>query len=215
MKTVEIHCRKFDEWDEPTQKKILNKHRDINIEGSFWYEGELEYWCDKLEEFGFIAYEWKTKKNHKNEDVRYKDILIAFSGFCSQGDGASFTGKIDIKKWIAVNNPTKYQRILKLLETGSLYVYDNVIQRNRWHNYVHWNTTTSYLVINQYDDGHRPNIEGLIDELCEEVFKHHQDLNKEIYQDLENLYEGEMSDDCVKDTLIVNEYEFDENGDIW
>ena len=25
----------------------------------------------------------------------------------------------------------------------------------------------------------------------------------------------DLSDECVKDTLIINEYEFDEDGDIW
>lgn len=197
MKTVEIHCRKFEEWDEPTQKKILDKHRDINVEYNDWYDCEFEFWKEKLNGLGF------------------EEVEIAFSGFWSQGDGASFTGKVNIIKWIEVNNPTKFKRLYNLLKSGSLYVYDNTLKKDRWYNYVHWNTTSLYLHIYENDNIDRPNIRNLIDQLYDDVLSHHQQLNKEIYRDLENSYDDQVSDEAVEETLRINEYEFDENGKIW
>ena len=36
MKQVTIECKKFHEWDEDTQQKILSEHRDINVDREWW-----------------------------------------------------------------------------------------------------------------------------------------------------------------------------------
>jgi hypothetical protein len=69
--------------DKSLVQTILDKHRDYNVQDEYWYEGTIE-WCKTyLEAMGF-----------NNPEVN-------FSGFSSQGDGASFTCKsIDFKKYI-------------------------------------------------------------------------------------------------------------------
>ncbi len=210
MKTVCIECRKLEEWDKETQEKIIEKHRDFNVQDE-WWDCETDFWAEKLAEMGFdiVETEWKTNK----KGVRYesKSNLISFSGFYSQGDGASFTGTVDIQKWIETQEPVKYARILKLLNSGKIQ-HSAKIKRDRWHHYVHWNTTSIYH--DWYMNGDHSRIEALIEELEEDVLKHHQDLNREIYRDLEKDYDGQCTDEAVRESLIANEYEFDNTGKI-
>ena len=36
MKQVTIECKKFHEWDEETQERIISEHRDINVDRDWW-----------------------------------------------------------------------------------------------------------------------------------------------------------------------------------
>lgn len=36
MKQITIECKKFHEWDEDTQQRILSEHRDINVDRDWW-----------------------------------------------------------------------------------------------------------------------------------------------------------------------------------
>lgn len=195
MLTVNIECRQIKEWDEATQKKIVEKHRDINVKYDSWYEGTIGWWKEKLEPMG------------------YYDVNISFSGFWSQGDGASYTGYINMIKWLEHQNNPRYSRILKLLKSGALE-HSAEIKRDRWHNYVHWNTTSIYHEWAIGGNSH-PNVEALLDAIEEEVIKDHQSLNKEIYNDLEKDHDGQCTDEAVIDTLEANEYELSAEGKIY
>ena len=81
MRTVtkEIGIYFFDELPEELQKEVLIKNHDFNTD-FYWSDMELDYWKDKLNSMGF------------------EDADISFSGFWSQGDGASFTARCDHQK---------------------------------------------------------------------------------------------------------------------
>lgn len=221
MKTVCIECKQIDEWDKDTQDKIIEKYRYINTEGHDWYDGEYEWWAGKLAEQGYDIEETRYKDGYKWSDgpgskrvktgkqVAYTGYNISFSGFYSQGDGASFTGTIDIIKWLEYNKIAKYDRILKLMKSGNIDTGAN-IKRDRWGNYVHWNTTS--ISYSWYLDDKYTRINELLESLEEDILKDHQQLNKDIYDDLEKCYDNQVSDEAVKETLIANEYEFDEDG---
>lgn len=222
MKIVEIECRKLDEWSDDIQKAIIEKHSTFNVDGDSWWEGEVEYWTDELAKMGYDIREqkWKDEKKYDKESgkwkftgskVSYTEILIAFSGFWSQGDGASFTGTIDVSKWIEYMHLDKYSRIKKLIDSGAI-PGQGVIKRDRWHNYSHWNTTSIYY--DWYTEDRQTNVQALLDELENDILEHHQQLNKDIYKALETEYENETSEDAVRESLTANEYEFDETGKI-
>ena len=182
-------------------EKVINKNRDINTGmGDDWWSTTYDDWTEKLESLG------------------YRDIDIRFSGFWSQGDGASFTGNVDTLLWIEVNDINgKYKRIYDLLKEDRIEIYDDRILRDRWTNHVHWNTTSLYFEI-QYSFGaclDYANIDALTDELKDDIFKHHQDLNNQIYNDLSASYDYLESDQAVVDALAANEYEFDSEGNIF
>lgn len=56
-------------------------------------------------------------------------------------------------------------------------------------------------------------IEKLYIELEKELDKDAHDLSQEIYQDLKKTYEYLTGEESVTETIIVNEYEFKENGE--
>lgn len=72
---------KFNELSTEIQQRSLDQYRYINVEDTGWDEPTIEYWVETLENIGFT------------------DVIINYTGFCSQGDGASFTsGEMDIEK---------------------------------------------------------------------------------------------------------------------
>ena len=75
----------FDELSPDIQKKVLNYYRETYEENIFdgWYEDVIENFESKLKNLGL------------------EDIESRFSGFWSQGDGASFTAKVrDVEKFL-------------------------------------------------------------------------------------------------------------------
>lgn len=199
MKTVEIQCKQYDEWDEMTQKKILEKHRDINVDHSDWHLGVYDMWKEKLANMG------------------YEDARIKYRGFWSQGDGSSYTCQyVDIIKWLRYQNNPKYSRILKLLENSVSSELDcsAEITRTSSH-YVHERTVS--LQLTWYPDKvyDMPNIMSLLTDLEKDMGEDIIDQCQAIYKDLEEEYEGLTSDESVAETLRINGYEMDHTGKIF
>jgi hypothetical protein len=179
-------------------EKALGENRDINIDYN-WWEWVYEDWIQKLEELG------------------YKNIDINFSGFHSQGDGASFTGNVDVLDWIKTNDEKgKYKRIAKLMSNGVIDIQDDRIIRDRWNNYVHENTTTFHFSTNYQYGACKDylNIEMILTDLESDIYLHHKNLNGDIYSSLYESYDYLQSDQSVSDTLEANDYEFNINGEI-
>ena len=184
----------FEELSPEAKEKVLEDFRDINVDGDSWSDWLIEEWQDKLSEAG-----WGNPK----------DIEIAFSGFWSQGDGASFT-----------INRLSDEGILKLMETYKLdvkypligdYDYlDGTITRSE--RYVHENSTDLSLNgevgegIDQ--DAFNSQLDGLEKDL-EEIMR---DLNKQIYRELEKTYDEATTDEAIIDTILANEFEFTSDG---
>jgi hypothetical protein len=82
-KTIEVEVYKYGELSESAQQKA----REWYLEGMDyeWWEGVYEMAIEDGKEKGF-----------------YID-KIYFSGFCSQGDGASWTGQVDVRQWLEEN----------------------------------------------------------------------------------------------------------------
>ena len=76
MKEKTIKIYKFSELSREAQMKVVENHGGDFVNNDYWYEWVYEDFKDELEsKYGFIV-----------EDM-------SFSGFWSQGDGASFTGE--------------------------------------------------------------------------------------------------------------------------
>jgi len=75
----------FDELSPDIQKKVLNNYRETHSESisDWWYDDVIENFEFKLENLGL------------------ENIVCNFSGFYSQGDGASFTANVrDVEKFL-------------------------------------------------------------------------------------------------------------------
>lgn len=179
------------------KEKVLNKYADINTNYD-WWDGEYDIIRNELGEYGF------------------NDVEIEFTGFYSQGDGGSFTCKtIDFVKWMEKKSYNRnYYRLITLIEKR-LITIEGEIKRDRNTHYVHWNTTSLYT--NMFIDSNKnhPNIESILEELESDIIEFMIAKNKEIYKNLENVYNDITSEDAIMDTLEYNDYEFTEDGKIY
>ena len=79
------------ELPDRVRARVLDNYRQWNVEDNDWFEHVIETWTSLLAELGFDGVE------------------IAFTGFSTQGDGASFTAKsLDVPVYIA--NYDKFAR---------------------------------------------------------------------------------------------------------
>lgn len=181
MKTVSVELFTFEELPEAVQAKVLNDFRYMNVEHWDWWHNITENWTEKLEALGFMAPD------------------IQFSGFYSQGDGASFTCKeMDIDK---IADVEEYKALKGLGITGNIHRHDR--------HYVHQRSVTVELVgtedMTPEQNAMMEKLEAL---LCLAVREH----NNQIYKDLESEYEFVTSDEVVRETVINNEYSFEKDG---
>jgi hypothetical protein len=203
----------FSELPEDIQKKIIERKRDTNVFFD-WWKWNLEDWKNKLASIGF------------------DDADIRFSGFWSQGDGASFTAYCDTDK--ILNNlllcegkivDYKQWRLWFELAENGIFKFD--ISRNG-SNYVHEHTVSG--VIHEDFGGlndrmwYAANPEKPYNFTCkfeqkanldylEAMFDSYvKDLCREIYKKLEEEYEYLTSDDCIKEYLENQDDEYDKYG---
>jgi hypothetical protein len=174
------------------QKKILDKHRDI--ESEFWgcrMDEYDEYYTIHLEEQGFI-----------NPKIRY-DLS------CCQGSGASFTcDSVDIDVVLKdVEIPHKQTLIDILKEYCEVKVEKDVNCR-----YTH--EYSCGVTFNYPSNKDLPLLDKAIDKVIDIIEEKRLEACSTLYEQLEKDYEYLESDECIRETLIANEYYFDENGNI-
>lgn len=177
----------FEELSEDAKAKAIADNYDINTDYD-WYDTILFDFIDECEKIGI--------------SVNYEDIN--FSGFYSQGDGASFVGEV--------------HNVPMFLHNLGAYIPENIAEciyirfvRTSF-NYCHENTCTTELEagFDEYVETEYSEILEIIEKRAEQV---RLDLCKKLYRDLEQMYEDLTSDEGIASTLIANEYEFYENGE--
>jgi hypothetical protein len=183
--------------DEKLKSALLDKHTNINVDFNFWHEAEIEHHEEQLKIAG------------------YQNVKIHFSGFYSQGDGACFTGDINVVAWIEKNAPVKYARILKLIKAGFIDTYSAEI-KHRGH-YYHERSTDLFIDFRIYGNlgTSAVNVCGLLDVLVTDIETDIIERGREIYKDLKADYEYLTSEEAIIETLQINDYEFNEDGSIF
>lgn len=205
-KTIELLEISDLEKDDKLMEMVCDKQRDINVDWEGWYGGVYSDHKEKLLQLGF------------------SDVEISFSGFYSQGDGASFTcSEMDLAKVLSnIDND------LKTLIEKDDDVYNGlnelcmVIKRSNNH-YVHENSCGAYVQNGGLLDDVFEKLETV---LCEQEYSYMDsyledlvdgyivDLNRELYKDLENEYNRLQTNERVFETLRANDYTFDLEGNI-
>lgn len=181
------------------EQSLLDKYRHINVEHD-WWDSVYDLWVEKLEQVG------------------YDDIEINFSGFWSQGDGASFTGRVyegDVQKFMDAHNlATKYPHIYNL--AGNNYIRLRLSRIS--HHYYHSNTVEAD---GEMEEVYEPDDDSDLREAA--LYAVYQEADKEwvhfindfsvisaaymdkIYTDLEVDYDYLTSDDAVREALSAND----------
>ena len=134
--------------------------------------------------------------NAKEEAPTYFNIEdVHFSGFGSQGDGASWVGYIDARAWCEVHGVPNAE---SLIESGEL---SEDIEIKTQGNYAHSGTMS-------------------IPDLCipREIelamLSEARSYADQIYKDLEESYEADTSLEAFEDMASGNDYLFDADGNL-
>lgn len=194
MKEIVITTRNIREWlefDKTIAEKIIEKNRYINIDYP-WYDDTINDFIEEMEKRGI--------------DIEYKNVK--FSGFYSQGDGASFICNLSntyIDNWITANKE-EFPKLSNMV--GKDFIYGYVSKNGYANHYCHEKTVNAHIETAIDDNEFTEEMEKL-ERLIETNLRSYM---VELYNRLEKGYDYLTSDESIIETLEANEYEFDENG---
>lgn len=181
MKTKTITLYSFKELSREAQKKALEKYRDINTP-DFWHDYIIDDEKETLATQGF------------------EDAKIYYTGFWSQGDGASFEATLNWPKYYATL-PKALQEKWKGY-TGEKEIVGGITKRS--YQYEHEYTMGVSLECN--DNSNAP--DGLEDRVLQDA----REEAKRIYKRLQKEYEYLTSDEMIIEAFEANGYTFREDG---
>lgn len=194
MKSIRVKLYEFKELSDVAKKKVLEDHRDINVDGEFWSE--------------FCIVDAKTIAALMGIEIEH----IYFNGFWSQGDGACFSGSYKYKPNIieAVKSYAPDEclhHIAASFETIQHKARQSMsfTVEHRGH-YYHEHCTDFDVQADEDMDNQ------LLTEIEKDTKEAARYFMKWIYRRLEADYNYMVTDEAVIETLEANEYEFLENG---
>lgn len=182
MRIKTFYSYKFNELSEGAQKRAIADHQFDLVNYPEWDEWLLEDFKAELEDLG------------------YKNAKIDYSGFCSQGDGLSFTCDIDLSKLLDNISDNKRKVLAENVEC-------NIYRRSF---YRHSNTMN--IEYNHYSPSLLPRIEKYLKSETENILDDAKSKAKEFYRRLDTEYGNLTCRESVIDYLTENEFEFNESG---
>ena len=195
MRTKSYTIYKFDELPEDVKKLVVEKNRDINV--------DFEDWCD------YVIDDAKEIGKLMGIDID----RIYFSGFWSQGDGACFEGDYSYKigsvkavKSYAPMDKELHRIAVELAKAQRKFFFKLSARIKQSGHYMH-EMCTNIEVFDDYGDW----VNEYAEESIKEVLR---DYMRWIYKQLEENYEFLTNEDAIIETLMVNDFEFDEYGNI-
>lgn len=208
MRIQEVKIYTFDELSEEAQRKAIERAQESAGEV---YEPDYVY-----EDFDMIAsilgVELETKAVKLYGGGTRQEPVIYYSGFWSQGDGASFEGSYAYAK-----GSKKAIRDHAPQDTELHRIADELAEIQRRHFYgVTANVTVSGHYV--HSGCMRIGVEFARDEYSQEtddaVTQLLRDLADWLYIRLRDEYEYQTSEESARENILANEYEFTEDGEI-
>lgn len=208
MRTVEQKVYKFDELSDAAKE----------VARDWWRQGALtdDWWDFVYEDAEMIAdmmgIDLRTRPvKLMGGGTRYEPN-IWFSGFYSQGDGACFEGDYSYRKGSvkAVKSHAPQDTELHKIVEGLCEIQKRNFYRisctvtHRGH-YYHSGCT-------EFDWTHDAEVSSDDHESVKQLLREFMDW---IYKRLEEEHDYQLSDEQVDESITCNDYEFEENGDIY
>lgn len=214
----------FEELSPEAQEKALDTFRDINTDYASWHDPIIEGFIEDMsEEFGV--------------DIDTGDVF--YTGFYSQGDGASFKGTVDEREKFFKNalslkssefldmgdeEKSDDEELVTLMGDLRNIGFDNrerlkpedfyITFTKSSSRYEHSNTMDIDLEVDSFDDKEddERDFQSFVDKIEQESLKWARGKADELYSSLSRYYEELQEDDEVKETIIANDYRFNEDG---
>ena len=194
MKTIEKTVYTFEELSEKAKEKATNYFIESWLDTDDY--AELDYFNSMLEEKGFM------------------EPKISWSGFWSQGDGASFTCNfVDIDAYIKAYNLTDKNHKMFLAAWKRGWV-ENIEITKTSSRYSHENTMDISWNCNLQKSSSKW-IEDIFDGIVQNILATAKDLAREVYKGLEEQYEYCSSEEYIKEMYNNNDMEFFGDGTIY
>lgn len=194
--------KNFDALSPDVQKKILDANRDTEVRDTDWATYTTDLFREQMLEVGVEVGE------------------VYWSGFWSQGDGASFEGRVRLKE-VITNNVFKEQYAV-LANALDKFSNCSTVRVHHRGNHCHegcmqWADHDGLLaepdepdecesklqtqVLKQFFEDAEAQVEGFLEDLLEFL----RSKARQLYRDLEAEYEYLTSDECVLENLDSNE----------
>lgn len=178
MRTIQTIVYKFNELSESAQQSAHESWLTSDI------PVDLDFTIDQFTEL--------------LETIGFSNIKIYYSGFWSQGDGASFTGQYTYKKGFLKAVKSEWQ------DTQLHAILDQLQAVQKDDNYS--------LVSDIYHHGYYVHENTMYDNEDSLLIYVWRDLAKWMYRHLEKEYEYLTSFEAFRETAEANEWEFTEEG---
>jgi len=210
MRTVEIQLFKASELTEDARERARRWYRELEAQ-DFGSHGEIYEPAQTAAALVGIEFASNTVKLMGGGTRIEPDIR--WSGFSSQGDGASFVGTYRYAKGSsrAVRKEFPMDKELHRIADGLATLqrshgYKIEAQAEQTGRYVHSRTMYAYL-LNPSDKlmEHESEVLDPLNELL-------RDFADWIYRGLEEEYEYRLSDEAIDEGLEANEYDFTADG---
>lgn len=201
MNLILVESYKFPELGADAKERVIEWLNEYSVEA--WKDSESDYWLPMLKEMG------------------YSDIDFQYSGFHTQGDGASIVCRVDVKRFIQRNKlGNRFGTLYNVLKADNV---DGVqILRRRWGNYAHDNLlyaeASDFLRgIDTVEELEEHSVryvratrqaEEVIPCILEEV----KERSRAIYKDLEAENDYRYTEEYAVDMCEANGYLFDVYG---
>lgn len=218
--TREILVYKFEELSPKAKEHAVQQHAEHSMDHA-WWDHIYDYAKEHGRELGFQI-----------DDIR-------FSGFWSQGDGASWTGRVHIPTFLNTRTLTDPGTIvLRELVENDLVMTTIPISRGGGM-YVHENTMRAEVDASDYasyePDDYDENcvlttgvLKGanvcelldahdfgtVINEVIALALEEAKEYAQQIFKDLREEYEYQTREEHVAEMAEANDWQFDEDGDL-
>lgn len=178
-----------------------------------WYRNGLEFDPDSVYDMAIVAGRIIGVEIDRRGQETTRPAIY-WSGFSSQGDGACFVGSYSYKAGSVAAikaefpNDTELHKIAtELAQIQRRYFYGISASVTHTGRYSHEYSTSIHVSLR--NDDYAP------EDVAETVSELLRDFMRWIYRSLEKEDEYQRSDEVVDDMIRVNEYEFDESGEIF
>tara|TARA_R110000822_G_scaffold114338_2_gene245879 strand:- start:3 stop:608 length:606 start_codon:yes stop_codon:yes gene_type:complete len=174
---------------------------------------------DYVSHFDFEMDEECVLEDIVESNPHIQDMDISYSGFWSQGDGASFTGQLE-SDWVIQFLKEHFNNSQDI--TLSLIRWISIsFERNSSH-YSHENTCSTELSDDvewathiEESDTLKDSFNDRVSEFVEVIEEYRRNLCKDIYHRLYQAYESSTDEEYVSEYFTENDYDFEEDGSIY
>lgn len=193
---------KYPDLSDKAKEKVLQEYVENYLDYD-WWDSTYEFYVEKLKELGITT---------TPDDIR-------FSGFYSQGDGASFTGTLDLRVFLEAHPyirdgyPELYLFLIPYrgepLASYSIYL-------NRFsHDYCHDKTIgLNWEVVDWGEDEDVEHLKNLMEGAEDDVLSQCRDYMQELYSDLEDEYDYLCPEESLLSTIEANDWTFTKEGEL-